>query len=199
MKLIQEYSVKVIIFTFCLAILLEAIVLIFILLTSRNLLNKTYDENIQRTINKTEEFTISINTIINNLLMDSIRDLKLISRNIYIYTQQNSSIPNSLNLNSKIFSNKQTNKTIISENLTEIMKRDLFKKILNSSTNRIDYLTYYNKKFGNISDNNFILNELLRKHDELNYINFINFTQDKNLALTEQMRKKLNFIMIIIY
>ena len=197
MKLIQEYSVKVIIFTFCLAILLEAIVLIFILLTSRNLLNKTYDENIQRTINKTEEFTISINTIINNLLMDSIRDLKLISRNIYIYTQQNSSIPNSLNLNSKIFSNKQTNKTIISENLTEIMKRDLFKKILNKTTNKIDYLTYYNKKFGNISDNNFILNELLRKHDELNYINFINFTQDKNIAPTEQMRKKLNFIISI--
>ena len=44
MKLIQGFAIKIIAFTFCLSFALEAAVLIFILLTSKNILNRVYDE-----------------------------------------------------------------------------------------------------------------------------------------------------------
>ena len=66
MNLIQEFSIKIIIFTFCLAFALEATVLIFILLTSKNILNKVYNQTIENTENKAMEFTNALKTITAN-------------------------------------------------------------------------------------------------------------------------------------
>ena len=108
MNLIQEYSIKVIIFTFCLAFALEAAIVIFLFLTSKSTLNQTYDETIQRSENKAIEFTKSVKYFISFSLMKYITDLKLIARNTYIYnSKDNSTNANLFNMNSKVISNNE--------------------------------------------------------------------------------------------
>ena len=173
MNLIQEFSVKIIIFTFCLAFALEGSVLLFILLTSKDILNKVYDQTITNTENKTLEFTNSIKTLSKNLFMKTVNDLKLISRNIYLYN----SPEKTLNKNSKIFSNNKEHKKIISANTEEIINiNDRFKDIFNNNTGRFDYLEYYINLYGNETNNSYLLNKLLKEHDELNHINYINYS-----------------------
>ena len=67
MKLIQELAIKIVAFTFCLAFALEAAVLIFILLASKNILNRVYNEAMIFTENKTIEFTNSLKAASSNI------------------------------------------------------------------------------------------------------------------------------------
>ena len=173
MNLIQEFSIKIIIFTFCLAFALEATVLIFILLTSKNILNKVYNQTIENTENKAMEFTNSLKTITANIFMKYVTDLKLIARNTYIYNSLDSK---TFNKNSKVFKNNMNNKKIISENKTQLLNNhnDIFKNIYNNETDKFDYLNYYINLYGNETDNSKTQDKLLKEHDELNYINYIN-------------------------
>ena len=120
MNLIQEYSIKVIIFTFCLAFALEAAIVIFLFLTSKSTLNQTYDETIQRSENKAIEFTKSVKSFISFSLMKYITDLKLIARNTYIYNSKDSSNRDLFNMNSRVISNNEKYK-IISESQEELI------------------------------------------------------------------------------
>ena len=120
MNLIQEYSIKVIIFTFCLAFALEAAIVIFLFLTSKSTLNQTYDETIQRSENKAIEFTKSVKSFISFSLMKYITDLKLIARNTYIYNSKDSSNRDLFNMNSRVISNNEKYK-IISEIKEELI------------------------------------------------------------------------------
>ena len=196
MNLIHEFSVKIIIFTFCLAFALEGSVLLFILLTSKDILNKVYDQTITNTENKTLEFTNSIKTLSRNLFMKTVNDLKLISRNIYLYN----SPEKTLNKNSKIFSNNKEHKKIISANTEEIINiNDRFKDIFNNNTGRFDYLEYYINLYGNETNNSYLLNKLLKEHDELNYINYINYSDYSNIEqMTEEEENKIKYILIML-
>ena len=199
MNLIQEYSVKTIIFTFCLAFALEATIIIFLYLTSKNTLNDIYDESILSSENKAIEFTKSVKSFISYTLMKFITDLKIIARNTYIYnSNNNSNSKNSFNMNSKIISNNEKYK-IISENKEQLVNNDIFNKIYNNSTNKFDYINFYSNLYGNESNNNLILNKMQREHEELNYLNYINYTNYTNIDnLTEEETKKLKFILSIL-
>ena len=87
MKLIQEFAIKIIAFTFCLAFALEAAVLIFILLTSKNILNRVYDETMIITENKTIEFINSLKAASSNSFLKYVSGLKLM-KEILIYIIQ---------------------------------------------------------------------------------------------------------------
>ena len=199
MNLIQEYSIKVIIFTFCLAFALEAAIVIFLFLTSKSTLNQTYDETIQRSENKAIEFTKSVKSFISFSLMKYITDLKLIARNTYIYnSKDNTSNTNLFNMNSKVISNNERYK-IIAENQKELINKTFFNKIYNNSTDKLDYFNYYSNLFGNETNNNLILNKILREHEELNYINYINYTNFSNIEnLSDEEKKKLKFILAML-
>ena len=161
MNLIQEYSIKVIIFTFCLAFALEAAIVIFLFLTSKSTLNQTYDETIQRSENKAIEFTKSVKSFISFSLMKYITDLKLIARNTYIYNSKDDSTnANLFNMNSKVISNNEKYK-IIAENQDELINKTFFNKIYNNSTDKLDYFNYYSNLFGNETNNNLILKKVL--------------------------------------
>ena len=199
MNLIQEYSIKVIIFTFCLAFALEAAIVIFLFLTSKSTLNQTYDETIQRSENKAIEFTKSVKSFISFSLMKYITDLKLIARNTYIYNSKDDSTNTNLfNMNSKVISNNEKYK-IIAENQDELINKTFFNKIYNNSTDKLDYFNYYSNLFGNETNNNLILNKILREHEELNYINYINYTNFTNIEnLSDEEKKKLKFILAML-
>ena len=81
MKLIQEFAIKIIAFTFCLAFALEEAILIFILLTSKNILNRVFDETVTNTENKTIELTNSLKVVSSNSFLKYVSDLKLMERN----------------------------------------------------------------------------------------------------------------------
>ena len=199
MNLIQEYSIKVIIFTFCLAFALEATIVIFLFLTSRNTLNQTYDETILRAENKAKEFTKSVKAFVSFSLMKYITDLKLIARNTYIYNSKDKTNNRNLfNMNSKVVANINEKYKIIAENQADLIKKDFFNKIYNKSTNKLDYLNYYSNLYGDETNNNLILNKILREHEELNYINYINYTNFTNFTnidkLGDEEKKKIKFI-----
>ena len=190
MNLIQEYSIKVIIFTFCLAFALEAVIVIFLILTSKSTLNQAYDETILKAENKAREFTKSVKSFISFSLMKYITDLKLIARNTYIYNSKDSSNRDLFNMNSRVISNNEKYK-IISESQEELINKDFFKKIYNDSTDKLDYFNYYSNLFRNETNNNLILNKILREHEELNYINYINYTNFSNIEnLSDEEKKK---------
>ena len=159
MKLIQEYSVKVIIFTFCLAFGLEACVLIFTLLTSKTILKKVYSDTISSSETKTKEITKYIKILASNLLMTTFTDLKLISRYMYLY---NKNITN-IQLNPKIFNTDKYK--IISNEENELNTSEIFNKIYDTTNNSnyFDYLQYYNNILENDTKNDIILNKLLKE------------------------------------
>ena len=199
MNLIQEYSIKVIIFTFCLAFALEAVIVIFLILTSKSTLNQTYDETILKAENKAREFTKSVKSFISFSLMKYITDLKLIARNTYIYnSKDNTSNTNLFNMNSKVISNNEKYK-IIAENQDELINKTFFNKIYNNSTDKLEYFNYYSNLFGNETNNNLILNKILREHEELNYINYINYNNVSNIEnLSDEEKKKIKFILTML-
>ena len=198
MNLIQEYSIKVIIFTFCLAFALESAVLIFMLLTSKNTLNKIYDSTIEKSENKTTELTISLKTVTINFINKLIIDLKLIARNTYLYDiKNNSNDKNSFNMKSKIFSNNNKLK-IISKTENELYNNSIFGKLYNNNTKRLEYLDYYKNLYSNAYSNDIILNNLSMVHEELNIMNYINFTKFTNIEnLSDEDIKRLQFLLTL--
>ena len=124
MNLIQEYSIKVIIFTFCLAFALEATIVIFLFLSSKNTLDKTYHETILRAEKKAKEFTKSVKSFISFSLMKYITDLKLIARNTYIFNSKDKTNNRNLfNMNSKIVANNRSIFTLFMINCNFIKKK----------------------------------------------------------------------------
>ena len=189
MKLIQEYSVKVIIFTFCLAFGLEACILIFTLLTSKSILKKIYSETISSSETKTKEITTYIKILTSNLLMTTFTDLKLISRYMYLY---NKNISNQLN--PKIFNIDKYK--IISNDEKKLNTSEIFNKIYDTTNNSnyFDYTQYYNKIFENETNNDIILNKLLKEQEELNYIYYTHVNEnieEKNIKYILSILKSI--------
>jgi len=198
MNLIQEYSIKVIIFTFCLAFALESVVLIFLLLTSKNTFNKIYTTTIENSENKATELTIAIKTVTTNFINKLVIDLKLIARNTYLYNiNNNSNNISSFNMKSKVFSNNNKLK-IISKTEEELYNNPIFGKLYNNDTQRLEYLYYYKNLYSNAYSNNIILNNLSKIHEELNYMNYINYTDFTNIEnLNDEDIKRLQFLLVL--
>ena len=198
MNLIQEYSIKVIIFTFCLAFALESGVLIFMLLTSKNTLKKIYDITIENSEKKATDLTISIKTVTINFINKLVTDLKLIARYTYLYDiKNNSNNRNSFNTKSKIFSNNNKLK-IISKTAKELYNNPIFGKLYNKETKRLEYLDYYKNLYSNAYSNDIILNNLSIVHEELNIMNYINYTNFTNIEnLNNEDIKRLQFLLLM--
>ena len=80
MKLIREYTTKVIILIICFVILLELFVCFYIYRTSYNIFEIYITDTLEKTKKKTTEFTQTINKFVVNLLMNYITKLKLIAK-----------------------------------------------------------------------------------------------------------------------
>ena len=198
MNLIQEYSIKVTIFTFCLAFALEGVVLVFMLLSSKSMLNEVYDTTIKNSENKAVELTSSLKIATINFINKLVTDLKLIARNTYLYDIKNTSNNiYSFNLKSKIFSNNNKHK-IVSKSAKELYNNPIFGKLYNNNTKRLEYLDYYKNLYSNASSNYIIINNLTKHHEELNIMNYINYTNFTNIEnLSDEDIKKLQFLLIM--
>jgi len=195
MKLIREYTTKVIILIICFVILLELFVCFYIYRTSYNIFEIYITDTLEKTKKKTTEFTQTINKFVVNLLMNYITKLKLIAKSNALFNGKiKSKEKESINKNSKFFSNNNLRKRILKADVNEIYNINSFKKLFNKKTEKFDYIGYYLEKFLNERDNDNILKYFQKEENELNYISYYNISGPTNLEnLSEDSIKKLNF------
>ena len=214
MKIIHEYSIKVIIMILFFMIVLEGCFLSYIDSTSNKILKETYNETLKKTEQKTIEITRNTKKFVENLLMKYITELKLIARHIFLYKGKNNiNNKNHINYNSKIFENKNNHKKIIEANLTKLLYTNDFFKIFkdtgqlqengypkNISTINLNYLNYYKQEFENSKDDNILLNKLLNEHNELNYIGHHYFGENESYNITKDKEKEnlIKYILVIL-
>ena len=193
MKLINNYIIKVIILIFCLLFSLEIFVCYFIYRNSKNIYKKIFDETLEKSKNKAKESMETMTKFIQNLLMNYITKLKLINKHIYLYKRKaDSKNENIINKNSKLFKNKNLRDKIIEAKIDMIYANKDFQDLFNETTEKFDYVEYYNKKYENEIDNNILINKLSKKHEELNYISYYNHFDDKYDKIIHKKRKSKN-------
>ena len=178
MKLINEYTIKIIICIICFIAALECAVTFFIYLKSISIFRKVDDETLQKTKKKTLELTSSIRTFASNWIVRTITDLKLISKyTLLYYGKKSSNDEHIINKNSKPI--LKNNKHIINADIRNLFIINDFYKIyketgqLNEAgypteSSVLDYKRYYLQIIGNETDNNIIINKLFKEHNELN-------------------------------
>ena len=214
MKIIHEYTRKLIIMILCLMIIFEACFLSYIQFTSEKIFNKVYSETLNKTEQKTIEITRNTKYFTINLLMNYITELKLIARHILLYKgMNNTNNKNHINYNSKIFPNNNNNKKIIEANLINLLYTTDFIKIYkytgqllengypkDISTISLNYINYYEQVFENIKDNSILLNRLLKEHNELNYIGYHYFGKNEIYNIAEDKKKQnlVKYILVIL-
>ena len=197
MKLTKEYTNKIIKIFIVSILCLNITLSIYIHITSFKIFATIFVDTMEETKQKAKEFTESVNSFVSTLLLNYITKLKLISKHTLLFNGKNNSKENeAINKNSKIFSGKNFGERIIPAVTTEILKNPAFQKIYNTSTQSFEYIKYYDKLFSNVSDNNKILSQLNKEHDELNYIAYHNISGQTNLNNLEEATKKKLYFMI---
>ena len=162
MKLINEYTTKVLILIFCLVISLEICVFFFIYKNSQSIYKKTYKDTLEKSAKKGKETMEMINHFMRNLFMYYMTKLKLISKHIFLFNGNVNSInDNSINKNSKIFKKNNLVDKIIEAKTEAILEKRTFKEYFNETTGKFDYVENYIKKYGTEMDKN----KLIREHD----------------------------------
>jgi hypothetical protein len=120
MKLIQEYTIKIIIQIFAFAIAMEIFIMILLLYRSGAIFTSAYNQTIEKSEIKSIEITKKIHTYIINLLTRYSTDLKLIGKHALLFNKFKIS-PNT----STILINSNKNKEIIYANFEELMNNKL--------------------------------------------------------------------------
>ena len=181
MKLIQEYTIKIIIQIFSFTIIMEIFIMIILSRRSGIIFSSTYNQTIIKSELKSIEITKKIQTYISNLLVRYSTDLKLICRHALLFSK----FKNSSNT-STILLNTDKNKEIIYANFKELLQNEIINKTFNEFIGRFDYCNLYEEEFKNIKKNQ-ILNSLFSdSHSELNIISYYSILNDKisqNLAI----------------
>ena len=202
MKLIHEYTLKVIITIICFMLALECVTLFYISFTSNKIFNQNYDETLKRSEDKALEVTKNIKMFTTNFLMNFVTKLKIIARYTLLYNGKNSTnYENIINKNFKLYhNNMEKMKQIIKANMTNLFMNPEFYRIykqtgqlnelgIPTESSTLNYIQYYSQIIGNEIDKNMILNKLFREHNELNYISHHYFGNNKSYDITEDLEK----------
>ena len=188
MKLIQEYLIKICIAIFLLAFLMELYILFLLNNRSQNIWKKIYDENMEKSEQKSIGLTEKIKKYMDSVMSKYYIDVKLIGKHIQLLNREkNSTYENSINKNSSIFNEKNNNKAILIAEIGELNKEEYMRKIFDKSTQTYNYNNYYEKKFKNYNNNNELLRDLLSdSHKELNSIGFYSFVNNRKVFNQEE-------------
>ena len=212
MKLIQEYTIKLIIMINFFVITLEICVLLFISKTSTKIFDNMYEETLNKTEEKTLEITSSIKMFTTNFIIKFITNLKLIAKHTLLYNGKNTSnINDIINKNSKFVINNNQHKKIIKSDMIQLFMTPEFYKIYKETdqlnelgypteTSYLNYIQYYSKIIGNETDLNILLKKLFKEHDELNYISHHYFGNNEsyNINLDKEKSNYIKNILVIL-
>ena len=180
MKLIQEYTIKIIIQIFAFTIAMEIVIMIILLNRSGTIFLNTYNQTIARSELKSIDITKKLETYITNLLTRFSTDLKLIGKHALLFNKFKNS------QTSTILINTEKNKEIIYAKFEELINNKIINKTFNEFNQRFDFSYFYEEEFKNIQKNQ-ILNSLFSdSHSELNIISYYSISNDEvsqNLAI----------------
>ena len=200
MKVIKEYSNKVLIFIFISVFILETFVFIFIYQNSNNIYNKLFEDTLNKSAKKSKESLESINHFVRNIFMSYMTKLKLINKHAFLYSGKEAlGEKNIINKNSKIFNKINLNNKIIEAKTDVIYQKKIFKDLYNETTGKFNYIDNYMKKYGKDVDKNILMNKLLKEHDELNYVSYHNCIGDEFDInnLEKEDIKRINYLIPI--
>ena len=181
MKLVKEFSTKIIIIIIIFVVSMEIGILLFLLSDSASIFINTYNQTIENSKQKAIEITHKFQLYIRNLLIKQTTDLKLICKHASLLNGKK--IYNSKNVidkNSNIIINSNKSKQIIYAK-TEILNEDKYiNKYFNKSNRIFDYYFFYEEEFQNMEDNDRILNILFSdSHSELNKISYYSLSNNE--------------------
>ena len=173
MKLIHEYTIKVIIFLMAMSVVMEVILLALLYIRSSQIFIKSYQQTILNTEEKSIEITQKIASHISFIIGKYLTDLKLIGKHALLLNGKGKNYTTEMNKNLKFFNNNNNRKNMIYSTKEELFKNEDIKKYFNDFVQILDYFHQYEAEFENISDHNQILNSLFsNSHKELNYIGY---------------------------
>ena len=113
MKLIQEYTIKVIIFMIVLSVIMEISILILLYINSAQIFIDVYQKTITRSEAKSIEITKKIDNLTSNIIIKYFTDLNLIGKHAVLLSGKNGKNYTKINNNSQIFNNNDEQKEII--------------------------------------------------------------------------------------
>ena len=142
MKLVQEYTIKIIIQIFAFILTMEIIIMIILLNRSGIIFSSTYNQTIAKSEVKSIEITKKIQTYISNLLTRYSTDLKLIGKHALLFNKFKNS-----NNSSNILNNSDKNKEIIFSKFEELINNKYINKTFNENNGRFDYISFYEEEF----------------------------------------------------
>jgi len=182
MKLVQEFTIKIIIQIFAFILAMEILIMIILLNRSGIIFSSAYNQTIAKSEFKSIEITKKIQTYISNLLTRYSTDLKLIGKHALLFNK----FKNYHN-SSNILNNSDKNKEIIFSKFEELINNMHINKTFNENNGRFDYCSFYEEEFKNLRNKDKILNALFSdSHPELNIISYYNISSDyvsKSLAI----------------
>ena len=121
MKLIQEYTLKVIIFMIVLSVLMEISILILLYINSAQIFMDVYQKTITKSEAKSIEITKKIENHTSNIIIKYFTDLKLIGKHALLLNGKNGKNYTKINNNSHIFNNNDKQKEIIVTNKNNLL------------------------------------------------------------------------------
>ncbi len=198
MKLIQEYTIKVIILIFAFLFIMESWILANVLIRSRSIYNKAYEGTLTKSKNKSIEITKKFGDLARRLILRYVTDLKLICKHALLLNGKNvyNSL-NTINRESNFVNINDKQKEIIIAKTENLLEKEYMKKFYNKNGN-FDYILNYEEEFKNISDINKIINNLLsNSHPELNALSY--YSSSKNKTEEETSAKFLISVLKTVY
>jgi len=179
MKLVQEFSIKIIIFILVIVIAMEIGILLFLISSSGSIFTTTYNQTMLKSKQKAIEIANKIQLYVKNLLYKQTTDLKLICKHASLLNGKGIYNPNNvINKNSKFIINSSKSKQIIYATIEKLNEDKDIYKFFNKSSQTFDYNSLYEEEFQNMNDNNRLLNILFSdSHPELNKIGYFSLTK----------------------
>ena len=198
MKLIQEYSIKVIILTFTFLFIMESWILAVIQIRSRQIYNEIYEDTLTKSKDKSIVIAKKFGDFARRLVLRYVTDLKLVCKHSLLLNGKNvyNSL-NTINRESNLFNINDEEKKIIFAKTENLLEKDYMKKLYNEN-GKFDYILKYEEEFQNISNINEIINNLLsNSHPELNTLSY--YSSSKNKTEEETNAKFLISVLKTVY
>ena len=198
MKLIQEYIIKIVFLIIAAVAAIESLITFLLVQRAKLIYNSVYSETMQKTEEKTIEITKKLEEYGTNLVTRYITDLKLICKHALLLNgKKNFNIEEVIQEDADIL--KNSNKNIVYATVEELNNIENISKYYSVNNSFYDYITNYEKEFENVTDKNFILNQLfLDSHEELNTISYYNYENNDTSLIPEEKKISIKYITSIL-
>ena len=159
MKLIQEYTIKIIIFAIVLSVAMEFILFSLLYMRGNIIFKESYQQTIINSETKSITITQKISNHMSNVIIKYLTDLKLIGKHALLLNGKKAkNYTTEINKESEFFKNSYNQKHLVFATKEELFKVGSIKNMYNDLIQRFDYFRQYELEFEGIYDHNQILN-----------------------------------------